>query len=75
MISYDRTKLNPIELVWGVMKTHLRAKVKPKDLQELEAGIREFWKTLKPDVCSKFIGHLSQVIPIVAEKNGEPSSR
>ena len=54
MISYDRTKLNLIELIWRVMKTHLRDKVKPKNLQELEAVIREFWKTLKPDVCSKF---------------------
>ena len=48
--------------------------MKPKNLQELKAGIsREFWKTLKPDVCSKFIGHLSEVIPNVVEKNGEPS--
>ena len=40
--------LNPIEKVWGSMKTYLRTYVKPKNLQELKDGIKEYWLTLTP---------------------------
>ena len=65
--------LNPIENVWGSMKNYLRTNVKPKNLQELKAGIKEFWLTLTPAVCQKYIGHLKKVIPKVIEENGGPS--
>ena len=65
--------LNPIENVWGAMKLYLRDQVKPKNLTELKAGIRMYWKTLTPEVCRKFIGHLRKVIPKVIEVNGGPS--
>ena len=65
--------LNPIENVWGTMKEYLRNNYKPKDLSDLKAGIREFWKTVTPAMCEKYINHLNKVIPVVIEKNGGPS--
>ena len=34
--------LNPIENLWHELKEYLRAKVKPKSLAELRAGIKAF---------------------------------
>ena len=65
--------LNPIENVWGSRKNYLRTNIKPKNLQELKDGIKEFWLTLTPSVCQKYIGHLKKVIPKVIEENGGPS--
>ena len=50
--------LNPIELIWHAVKDYLRNEFKPKNLGELKAGIKEFWATLTPDVCKKYISHL-----------------
>jgi transposase len=65
--------LNPIENVWGSMKTYLRTYAKPKSTDELRAGIKAFWKTLTPSVCKRYIGHLRRVIPKVIEVDGAPS--
>ena len=65
--------LNPIENVWGSMKEFLRKEYKPKGLEDLKKGIREFWKTLTPSVCTRYINHLHRVIPKVIEENGGPS--
>ena len=65
--------LNPIENVWGSMKNYLRTNVKPKNLRELKDGIKEFWLTLTPSVCKKYIGHLKKVVPKVIEEDGGPS--
>ena len=65
--------LNPIENVWGSMKTYLRTEYKPKNLQDLKDGILQFWKRMTPGVCQKYISHLHKVIPKVIEVNGEPS--
>ena len=65
--------LNPIENVWGSMKQYLRTYIKPKTVPELKEGIKHFWKTLTPQVCSKYIDHLRKVVPKVIEVNGEPS--
>ena len=43
--------MNPIENVWGSMKTFLRNEYKPRTLDALKNGIRAFWKTLTPAVC------------------------
>ena len=42
--------LNPIENVWGSLKEYLRNSYKPKNLDELKSGIKEFWNTLTPEV-------------------------
>ena len=65
--------LNPIENVWGSMKEYLRNTYKPKGLEDLKKGIREFWKTLTPSVCTKYINHIHTVMPTVIERSGGPS--
>ena len=65
--------LNPIENVWGTMKNYLRSTAKPKNTQELRMGIKAFWKTMSPEVCKRYVGHLRKVIPKVIEVNGAPS--
>ena len=46
--------INPIENVWGSLKYLLRHSYKPRNLDSLIAGILLFWKTLTPDICSKY---------------------
>ena len=53
--------LNPIENCWGSLKQYLRTNYKPTNLDELMEGIEEFWQTLTPDVCRKYIQHLQKV--------------
>ena len=65
--------LNPIENVWGTMKRYLRTKYKPKNLADLKEGIKEFWKTLTPEICNNYIAHIQKVMVKVIEENGEPS--
>ena len=44
------------------------------NLQTLLSGITEFWKTLTPEICTKYISHIQKkVIPKVIEVNGEAS--
>jgi len=49
---------NPIENIWKSLKQYLRTNVKPRSVEELKAGVREFWQTLTPVVCQKYICHL-----------------
>ena len=65
--------LNPIELVWGSLKQYLRSHYKPKNLEQLKAGIEQFWLTLTPEVCAKYISHLKKVIPKIVSVEGAPS--
>ena len=50
--------LNPIENVWGSMKEYLRNIYKPRGLEDLKQGIWQFWKTLTPSVCTRYLNHL-----------------
>ena len=66
--------LNPIENVWGSLKQYLRTSYKPRNLQELKDGIEQFWITLTPEVCQRYIDHIpKKVIPKIVSVNGEPS--
>lgn len=65
--------LNPIENIWGSLKQYLRNVYKPKNLEELREGIKQFWATLTPAVCTRYIQHLKKVIPKVIEYEGGPS--
>ena len=65
--------LNPIENVWGSMKTYLRTECKPKNLRELKNGILSFWRQMTVSACRKYIGHIQKVVHKVIEVNGEPS--
>ena len=65
--------LNPIEFVWGSLKQYLRSYYKPKNLKQLKAGIEQFWLTLTPEVCAKYISHLKKVIPKIISVEGAAS--
>ena len=65
--------LNPIENCWGSLKQFLRSSYKPTNLQQLMNGIEEFWQSLTPEVCRKYIQHLHKVMPKVVEVDGNPS--
>ena len=65
--------LNPIENIWGSLKQYLRNTYKPRNLEQLKNGIKQFWATLTPDVCKRYIHHLDKVIPAVIQKEGNPS--
>ena len=62
--------LNPIELVWHELKEYIRREVKPRSKQELITGIKAFWRTVSPDKCRRYIGHLKKVIPKVIKCSG-----
>ena len=42
----------------------LRARVKPRNQEELIAGIKSFWATVTPEKCCKYVGHLNKVIEL-----------
>ena len=63
--------LNPIENLWHEMKHFLRTTAKPRTKEELLSGIQQFWATVTPAKCCKYIDHLRKVIPKVIEVKGE----
>ena len=65
--------LNPVENCWGSLKQYLRTTYKPTNTEELMNGIEEFWNSLTPEVCIKYIRHLHTVIPKVITVDGNPS--
>ena len=65
--------LNPIELLWGSMKSFLRDKHKPRTLSELKKGITLYWSKLTHETCTKYIDHLQKVMPVVVQEEGCPS--
>ena len=72
-IPSESADLNPVENCWGSLKQFLRTTYKPTNLEELMNGIEQFWQTLTPDICSKYIRHLHKVTPKVIELDGNPS--
>ena len=64
---------NPIENFWHELKQYLRNEKKPRKVDELSAGIEEFWATVKPDKCCRYIAHLKKVLPAIVEKEGRAS--
>ena len=67
--------LNPIDKVWGSMKTYLLDKYKPRTLPQLKEGIRTYWSKLTLEVCARYIDHLQKVMPIVVMEEGRPSGQ
>ena len=57
--------LNPIENLWHELKEYIRCVVKPTTKQRLISGINEFWETVTPGKCTKYIKHLEKVNPQV----------
>ena len=65
--------LNPIEMLWHELKNHLRRVAKPSNKEELVSGIQEFWRTVTPEKCQRYIGHLRKVVPEVIRREGRAS--
>jgi len=62
--------MNPIENMWAALKEHIRKVKKPRNKAELIEGIQEFWSTVTPEMCNRYINHLFRVIPEVVRRNG-----
>ena len=62
--------LNPIKNLWHELNEYLKREVKPKNKEELVRRINQFWKTVTPLVCAKYIGSLRKVISKVIEVGG-----
>ena len=69
----ESRKLNPIENVWASLKYFLCYEYKSSNLDTLKSGILEFWKSMTPDICGKYISHLYKVMPKVVELEGGAS--
>jgi transposase len=65
--------LNPIENLWAAVKHHIKKEVKPRTKEELINGIKEFWATLTPEKCGRYIHHLYKVVPAVIAREGAAS--
>lgn len=65
--------INAIENVWSTMKGHLESIVKPKTKDELVKGIKDFWESITPDQCGKYIDHVHRVLPYIVLNDGNPS--
>ena len=57
--------------MWQELKEYMRREVQPKNKQELISGIQKFWDTVSVAKCTKYIWHLSKVIPRVIELQGD----
>ena len=65
--------MNPIENLWANLKHHLRKFVKPRNKEELVAGIRDYWTNLIPETCKCYVEHIHKVVPAVIANDGGPS--
>ena len=69
----ERPDLNPIEMVWHELKWYLRKTIKPRAKDELISGIKDFWCTITPEKCLRYIEHVrwkACSIPKVIECEG-----
>ena len=64
--------LNPIENLWAEMKLYC-TKQKPKSKDDLTRAVNDFWSTVTPEKCNKYIDHIYKVMPVVVEKQGDVS--
>ena len=65
--------MNVIENLWASLKHHLRKYVKPKNKEELIAGIQDFWSNLTKETCRNYIRHIHKVISAVVASEGGPT--
>ncbi|CAJ0589295.1 unnamed protein product [Cylicocyclus nassatus] len=61
--------LNPIELIWGSMKSFLR-RHSIRNLHELKLAIREFWRTLTPQKCKRYVEGIQWRLQEVVKAEG-----
>ena len=63
--------LNPIENLWHKLKGILWQLIKPTNKEELVSGIKQFWDSVIPQKCQKYIQHLEKVVPAVIRCQGK----
>jgi hypothetical protein len=51
----------------------MRENVKATCKAELKNGLMEYWSTLTPAICQKYIAHVQKVLPAVIDANGGPT--
>ena len=47
--------LNPLENVWHELKEFIRREAKPRTKAELIQGIKDFWRTVDKDKCTRYV--------------------
>ncbi|XP_028407173.1 uncharacterized protein LOC114529560 [Dendronephthya gigantea] len=65
--------LNPTENLWANLKHYLRKITKPTNNEELVKGIQEYWKTVTPEMCRRYVDHVRKVVPDVVACGGGPT--
>ncbi|KAK5975268.1 Transposable element Tcb2 transposase [Trichostrongylus colubriformis] len=61
--------LNPIELIWGNMKKMIR-KQGIGNLDALKVAIAQYWDTLTPEICSRYVAGIRKRMERVVEQEG-----
>lgn len=74
-IRWSRTPPNSpdvsaMENVWYDMKEYIRDKVRPSSQRELIAGVQEFWKTMTPAKCNRYLGYQYELLSRIIELEG-----
>ncbi|RCN50735.1 hypothetical protein ANCCAN_03120 [Ancylostoma caninum] len=62
--------LNPIELIWGNMKCSIR-KERIRCLNDLKVAIIRYWRTLTPEICSRYVDGIRRKMERVVEQGGQ----
>src|SRR6218665_2189045 len=65
--------LNPIERLWAALKYHIRRRTKPTNKDELTQGIRDFWATVDPAMCARYIRHIPKAAHLIVANEGGPA--
>ncbi len=61
--------LNPIELVWGIMKKYVE-KENPKNKSQLKQAIFKAWNKISKETCIDCIDHVRKTLDLVIKKEG-----
>ncbi|KIH50959.1 hypothetical protein ANCDUO_18959 [Ancylostoma duodenale] len=61
--------LNPIELIWGNMKNYVRRK-NVRNLEQLRDVVLEFWRSLTPEICARYVNDISKKMRRVIQAQG-----
>src|SRR6218665_2203556 len=65
--------LNPIERLSAALKYHIRRRTKPTNKDELTQGIRDFWATVDPAMCARYIRHIPKAAKLIVANAGGPA--
>ena len=73
LTSPESPDLNPIERIWAAMKYHIRRRVMPTNKAELIQEIREFWSTVTPGMCTRYIDCILKDAELIVANDGGPA--